>query len=129
MRRTFRARRVAFPVSLFKEDFVQIAPHPMLARLLRSHDRMMRSAKVLGCVLVFGGVTTAYVSAGETDAEMDPGVTDFQAVFATGSTRRNLADLFQVGAGGHRVHAPSVNVFLKSVQIKCFCGEYHENGT
>lgn len=65
---------------------------------------MMRSAKVPRCVLVLGGVTAAYVSAGETDAEMDPGVTDFQAVLATGSTRLDLADLCQVGAGGHRIH-------------------------
>lgn len=64
----------------------------------------MRSMKMFRCVLVLGGVTAAYVSAGETDAKMDPAVTDFQTVFATWSARRDLADLFQVGADGHRIH-------------------------
>jgi hypothetical protein len=76
----------------------------MLAGLQRPHNRMMSGAKMFRCVLVLGGVAAAHLSAGETNAEMDPTVTDFQTVFATWSTWLNVADLFQVGASGHRIH-------------------------
>ena len=57
---------------------------------------------MLGGVLVFRGITTTHVAAGQTKSKVDPGVSDLQAVFAAFGARRDLSDLIDVLAGfGH----------------------------
>jgi hypothetical protein len=57
--------------------------------------------KVLGCMLILGGIAAPYFSACEAQSQMNPGVSDFQALLAALGVRRNLVDLFQMRAGFH----------------------------
>jgi hypothetical protein len=43
---------------------------------------MLSAMKVFGGVLVLGGIATADVAAFQAEPQMDPGVADFDAVFA-----------------------------------------------
>jgi hypothetical protein len=53
--------------------------------------------KVLGGVLVLGGVTATDVAASEAQPKVDPGISHFQTLFATIAAGSDLADGFQVG--------------------------------
>ena len=44
---------------------------------------MMRCVKVLGGMLVFGGIAATDMAALQTEPKMDPGISCFQALFAT----------------------------------------------
>jgi len=79
---------------LFHHDFINITPHPILARLERPHDRVSSGAEMFRGVLVLRGITATDVSAGHTKAEMNPLITGFQALFAALGARLNLTDLF-----------------------------------
>jgi hypothetical protein len=60
--------------------------------------------KMLGGVLVLGRVATAHMSAGETQAQMNPGIASFNTVLAYMLVRRFDFDLVQVLAFvGHRI--------------------------
>jgi hypothetical protein len=72
--------------------FVNVAPHPLLARLKRLDDGMPGVVEMFGSVFVLGVVAAANVAAGLTDPQMYPGIADLQAVFAALRARRNLAD-------------------------------------
>jgi hypothetical protein len=53
-------------------------------------------------MLVLGGVAASYMATGEAETEMDPVVTDPEAVFATRSARFHVFfDCFHVGALMH----------------------------
>jgi hypothetical protein len=59
---------------------------------------MFGGAGVLTGVCVLRLITTPDVATAETEAEMDPGVPDGQALAATGATRLHLPDRFEVFA-------------------------------
>jgi len=59
---------------LLDEYFVHVAPDPIFAGLDGLHQGVMGSVKMLGGVLVPGGIATAHVSAFETGAQVHPGV-------------------------------------------------------
>lgn len=48
-------------------NLVHIAPAPRFTGLNRPDDGVMRGVKVLGSVLIFGGVTAADMTAGEAN--------------------------------------------------------------
>ncbi len=56
---------------------------------------------MLGSVLILGGVAAANMAAGHAEAEMNPSVTHFQALFATAGMRFHAVDLVGVGALRH----------------------------
>src|SRR5436190_4851537 len=62
----------------------------------------MSRMKMLSGVLVFGRIATTYVAAGQAPAQVDPGVTHFEALFATRGARLDPPDVFQVSAMPHR---------------------------
>src|SRR6266853_4582672 len=59
----------------FNHDLVDITPSPVLARLERSNDRVLRLEEVLRSVFVFRRVAAADVAAGLAEPQMDPRVT------------------------------------------------------
>jgi hypothetical protein len=93
--------------SSFHNNFIDVTPHPILARLKRAYQRVLGGVEMLGCVLILGGITASDVSAGQTKAQMNPSIAGLQALLATVGVRRNLMDLFQMCASCHR-GSPSV---------------------
>src|SRR5204862_5181016 len=89
------------PVLLLKNDLIDVTPLPVLAAFEGLHQRVMSGAEMLGGVLVLGGIAAADVPAGETQAEVDPGVAGLQTLFAAVRARLHVVDLIQVGAGRH----------------------------
>ena len=57
--------------------------------------------KMFGRVLVLRGVAAADVSAGQTQAEMDPSVAHLQTFLTTVSMGLHIVDLVEVCAFGH----------------------------
>jgi hypothetical protein len=80
----------------FEHHFIDVAPEPILAGLNGLNNRMFRSMKMLGGVLVFGTVAAADVAALLAEPEMDPGVAHFEAFFAAVNFRFNVANLIGV---------------------------------
>src|SRR6266567_7666994 len=70
-------------------DLVDVAPDPVLALFEGLDDRVIGGLEVLGRVAVGRLVAAAYVSAGATEAQVDPATAGFEALLAT------------VGAGRH----------------------------
>ena len=75
-----------------ERDLVLVTPAPVLPRLERADDRVLQRPGVRRGMAVRRGVTAADVTAGETEAQMDPPAADAQAVLAT----RDV-----LGEGGH----------------------------
>jgi hypothetical protein len=55
--------------------------------------------KVLGGVLILGGITAADVTANQTFPQVDPGIAHLEALLAALATWLHLADLFYVRTG------------------------------
>src|SRR4051812_44099240 len=79
-----------------KEHLIDIAPAPILARLERLDDGMVRRAIVLGRVFVLRAVTTTDMPARLTQTQVYPRIARAQTVFATFRTRRDRPDLFEM---------------------------------
>jgi hypothetical protein len=71
---------------------------------------VLGGVKMLGCVLIFGGVATADVTARETKAQVNPGIAGLKAFLATVGSRRNLVDLLQMDAGCHRLYPSLISL-------------------
>jgi hypothetical protein len=57
---------------------------------------MLRFVEMLPCMLMRGGIATADVTAGETQAQMHPARADSQAILAAFGARRYIANHFQM---------------------------------
>src|SRR5260221_524429 len=97
---------------LIENHFVDIAPHPVLARLERADHGMLGGVEMFGGVFVAGRVTAADVSASEAQAEMDPSVTGLETFLATARVRLDLVRRVQMSAGDHGTHS-SLTGFCK----------------
>ena len=62
---------------------------------------MLRSMKMLRGMLIFGTVAAADMAAGQAEAEMNPGIPDFEAVLAPIGAGFHFLDFSDVGALGH----------------------------
>ncbi len=58
--------------ALLEHDLVDIAPHPVLARLDRTHDRVLAAVKVFGRVLVARVIAAPDVAARQAHAQVHP---------------------------------------------------------
>jgi hypothetical protein len=67
---------------------------------------MLRRVKMLGGVLILGGVAAADVSAGQTEPQVDPGVAHFQTLLAAVGMRLDIVDLVEMSALGHILSVP-----------------------
>jgi hypothetical protein len=74
--------------SKLKFKLVNITPAPVLSRLKGLDNRVVGGMEMPGRVLILRVVTAAHMATGEAEAQVDPGVTGFQAILAA------------VGAGG-----------------------------
>jgi hypothetical protein len=79
-------------------DFIHITPDPGLSRLDGAYQRMLGLMKVLGGVLIFGRVATAYMSTNQAHAQVDPSVANLDAIFAYMSVRFSYFDLVEMRA-------------------------------
>src|SRR5258708_1487330 len=68
---------------LFQHHLVHVTPAPVLARLDRLHDGMMRTMKMFCRMLILRRIAAAYVTATEAQSEMDPGVAHFHTFLAS----------------------------------------------
>src|SRR6202008_3465142 len=65
--------------SRFHQDLIDVAPAPVLARLERGNDRVLRRAEVLGRVFVLRLVATPDVAAGPAQGQIHPAVPQGEA--------------------------------------------------
>jgi len=88
-------------------NLIDKAPAPILTRLDRLHDRMLRLMEMLGGMLVFRRIAAAHVAAGAAKAQMDPRVAHFEAFLAALGSRLDVAHLIEMCAS--TLHTPSVS--------------------
>ena len=84
------------PTSRIERDVVYVAPRPIFSRLERPHDRVTGAAEVSGGVLVLRVVAAAYVTASHAEPQVDPRITDPQAILTTVGAGRDFANLVPV---------------------------------
>jgi hypothetical protein len=82
-------------------EFVDEAPAPGFAGFEGFHDGVLGRMKMFGGVLVLGRVAAADVAAFEAQAQVDPGVSHFQALFAAAGVRLDGANLRKMRAARH----------------------------
>jgi hypothetical protein len=63
---TFSIITALWRLELLQNDVIDVTPHPIFARLKRTHDWVLRGVEMFSGVFIFGGVTASHVSAGET---------------------------------------------------------------
>jgi hypothetical protein len=83
---------------LIEHDFIHVAPFPILSRLRRTHDGVLRRMEMLRGVLVLRRIAAAHVSAPQAHAQMNPRVVHLQAFFAALRARLHRTDLIEVCA-------------------------------
>ena len=84
------------------------APHPRFARFNRAHQRMFGVMKVLGSVLVLGGIAAAHIATFHTQPQMHPRIAGFYALLTNALVGACNCDLIQMRALCHR--APRFSV-------------------
>src|SRR5437868_333449 len=82
----------------FYVDLVHVAPHPVLAWLHRSNDRVVGLPRVFAGVLVRRGVAAAHGAAAQAHPQMDPLVAGRDALGAAIAVRDDALDRVPVGA-------------------------------
>src|SRR5438128_2603398 len=80
------------------DPLIHVTPAPVLARLERLDDRMLRRVEVFRGMLVLRRVAAADVPADETEAKMHPPIARRQALLTAVRAGRDLAHLIQVRA-------------------------------
>src|SRR5260370_32853292 len=81
-----------------RDDLMYVAPDPVFARLDRAHHRMAAVLKMFGGVLVLRRIAATHLPAGHAHAQVNPGVTDLDAVFTDVLLGRRDLDLVQMFA-------------------------------
>ena len=82
-------RRLA---TVLQEDFVHVAPPPILSRLEGTHDGMLGIVKVLRSMPVLGRIATPDVTALQAKPQVHPLVSHLEAFLAAFATRFHVAD-------------------------------------
>lgn len=90
-------------------DFYLIheAPTPILTRLKRFHNRVLRLVEMCRCMLVLGLIAAAHMAALHTKPQMHPEIPNFEAVLTPICACFHLVYPIQVRAAiviGHIVH-------------------------
>jgi hypothetical protein len=90
------------PGSLVQPDVVDVTPLPIFSWLKRPDNRVFCRVIVFCGVPVLRAIATAYVPAAETQAQMYPRGSDFQAFLASVRTWADVLDFFDMFTGcGH----------------------------
>jgi hypothetical protein len=93
---------VETPLSRLEHNLIDVAPHPILARLDRLHQGMMIGVIVLARVFILRRIAAAYMPAGQTHSQMNPVIADLQTLFAAIRSRRDIARLINMCACCHK---------------------------
>ena len=107
--------RLDLGLELSRLDLVDITPDPRFARFDRANQRMLHFLEVLGRMFVLRRVATTYVSARETQAQMNPGVSHLHALFA--DVRFGCFDLDLIEVCASVVHSDVPQKTLISGQV------------
>src|SRR4029077_2890395 len=89
------------PASRIEVDLVPVAPAPVLARLKRSHDRVVGAMEMGGRVSVWRVVAAAHVAAAHAQPEVHPTASHLEAVLAAVGAGGDFLDLVEMLASGH----------------------------
>jgi hypothetical protein len=84
------------PIRKIEHDFVDVTPTPSFGRIIGFDDRMPGRMEMLGRVPAWRLIAAADMAASPADAQMQPGLTYFQALFAPEGTRKNVADPYKM---------------------------------
>ena len=84
------------PILKIEEELVNITPPPVLPWPERLNDRVTGCMEMLGGVLILRIVAAADMPAFKADAQVYPGVADFQAILAPISARCDLTYLVKM---------------------------------
>jgi hypothetical protein len=82
--------------SRLEEQLVDVAPDPLLTGLEGLYDRVVGGVEMPGGVRILRIVTATDMSTGETEAQVHPGITRFQAFLASIGARRDVMYLVEV---------------------------------
>src|SRR5712692_2690531 len=83
-------------LSKLEHELIDITPAPVLTRFEGLDNREVGRVEMPGGVLILRIVTAPDMSTGETEAQVHPGITDFQAVLAPIGARRDVTYLVEV---------------------------------
>jgi len=97
--------------SQLQGHLLDITPGPVLPGLERLDNRVVGGVKMPGGVLILRIVTATDMSTGETEAQMHPGITRFQAILAPIGARRDLTYLVEVATV--LCHACLLSLFIE----------------
>ena len=102
-------KRVLRHVTLGKVELqlIDVTPAPILSGLKRSHDGMLYGVKMFGRVLVLRRIAAPYMPTAEANPQVDPRVSDFQALFTATCIRFYVSDLAQMLALSHVFASPA----------------------
>src|SRR5260370_34045 len=84
--------------SRLEHNLIDVTPDPILSRLEGLNDRMVGRVEMPGGVLVLRIVTAAYMSTRETEAQVYPGISDFQTVLTSIGARCDVLYLIKMRA-------------------------------
>jgi hypothetical protein len=84
----------------FEFYLIHKTPHPILAWFDRLNDGVLCCAKVFCRVLVLGRIATPHVAAFAAKPQVHPGISHFQAFFASFCVRTHIFDVVGVGTDG-----------------------------
>lgn len=87
---------VKLRLSKLKSKLVNVTPAPVLSRLKGLDNRVVGRMEMPGSVLILRVVATTNMSTGETEAQVNPGITGFQAIFAAVCTGGDLSYLVEM---------------------------------
>jgi hypothetical protein len=82
--------------SRFEHHPIDVTPDPVLSRLEGLDHRVVGRVEMLGGVLILRIVTATDMSAGETEAQVDPGSANFQTVLTSIGARCDVLDLIKM---------------------------------
>jgi hypothetical protein len=91
---------------LLEHDLINVAPAPILAWLEGLDNRMVGGMKMPRRVLVLREIAAADVSTGQAHAQVDPGITGFQAVLTALCAWCNLSYLITMGTRLYHILLP-----------------------
>jgi hypothetical protein len=84
------------PLPSILHQLVHVAPAPILAGLDGLHDGVLGAVKMLGGMLILGGIAAPNVAAGKAHSQMDPRISALQTFFAAVGIGFYMIDLIEV---------------------------------
>ena len=79
-----------------KHNLIDVTPDPVLSRLEGLNDRMVGRVEMLGGMLILRTVAAAHMSTGETEAQVYPGISNFQTVLTSIGARCDFLYLIKM---------------------------------